>query len=54
MEYKVVKVPGVSPGVDGPNGLNEQVNDLIRLGWRPVGVVVVTEHGGLMQTMVRG
>ena len=33
--------------------LDAQVNDLIRLGWRPVGVVVTGPDGRMNQSMVR-
>jgi len=33
--------------------LDAKVNDAIRLGWRPVGVVVTGPDGRLNQTMVR-
>ena len=33
--------------------LDAKVNDLIRLGWRPVGVVVIGPDGRLNQSMVR-
>jgi hypothetical protein len=33
--------------------LDAQVNDLIRLGWRPVGDVVTGPDGRLNQSMVR-
>jgi len=34
--------------------LDAKVKDAIRLGWRPVGVVVTGPDGRLNQTMVRG
>jgi len=33
--------------------LDAKVNDAIRLGWRPVGVVVTSPDGRLNQSMVR-
>jgi len=34
--------------------LDAKVKDAIRLGWRPVGVVVTGPDGRLSQAMVRG
>ena len=61
MEYKMVTA---GTRKDGGRGLIEdseelgavldaKVKDAIRLGWRPVGVVVTGPDGRLNQTMVR-
>ena len=61
MEYKTVTA---GTREDGGQGVIEdsvelvallaaQVQDLIRLGWRPVGVVVTGPDGRLNQAMVR-
>ena len=61
MEYKTITA---GTREDGGHGaiedsvelvamLEAQVNDAIRLGWRPVGVVVTSPDGRLNQSMVR-
>jgi len=62
MDYKMVSA---GTRKDGDQGVTEdsaelvavleaKVKDAIRLGWRPVGVVVTGPDGKLNQTMVRG
>ncbi len=61
MEYKTVTAGTREDGGQGVIEdsvelvavLDAQVNDAIRLGWRPVGVVVTGPDGRLNQTMVR-
>ncbi len=61
MEYKMVTVGTREGGGQGVIEdsvelvavLDAKVNDAIRLGWRPVGVVVTGPDGRLNQTMVR-
>ena len=61
MEYKTVTAGTREDGGQGVIEdsvelvavLDAQVNDAIRLGWRPVGVVVTGPDGRLNQSMVR-
>ena len=61
MEYKMVTAGTREVGGQGVKEdseelvavLDAKVNDAIRLGWRPVGVVVTGPDGRLNQTMVR-
>jgi hypothetical protein len=61
MEYKMVSAGTRKEGDQGVSEdseelvavLDAKVKDAIRLGWRPVGVVVTGPDGRLNQTMVR-
>ena len=61
MEYKTVTAGTREDGGQGVIEdsvqlvavLDAQVNDAIRLGWRPVGVVVTGPDGRMNQSMVR-
>ena len=61
MEYKMVSAGTRKEGDQGVmedseelvEALDAKVKDAIRLGWRPVGVVVTGPDGRLNQTMVR-
>ncbi len=61
MEYKTVTAGTREDGGQGviedsvqlEAVLDAKVNDLIRLGWRPVGVVVIGPDGRMNQSMVR-
>ena len=61
MEYKTVTAGTLEDGGQGVIEdseelvavLDAQVNDAIRLGWRPVGDVVTGPDGRLNQSMVR-
>ena len=62
MDYKMVSAGTRKEGDQGVSEdseelvsvLDAKVKDAIRLGWRPVGVVVTGPDGRLNQTMVRG
>jgi hypothetical protein len=54
MEYKIVTAQHLLSSVKGVEKLTKAVNDLIALGWEPIGGVTFKENSGLaVQAMIK-
>lgn len=53
MEYKVIQSRSLFSESKALDQLVQAVNEQISLGWEPLGGISTTEHGSLMQAMIK-
>ena len=53
MEYKIVTAQNLLSATRASEKLIKAVNNLIALGWEPIGGVNITEHGLVAQAMIK-
>jgi len=53
MEYKIVTAQNILSGTKATEKLTKSVNDLISLGWEPIGGVSFTDSGLVAQALIK-